>query len=142
MSRSFVSVWNEALGSWVAASECATARGKRSRSRVVAAAASIVTVPAGVVDHRRFRRLAPDCRCAGRRLGLRLGLPGDPARARAVARSWLAATPPLMLFSLNNAGADNAGAGFFAATARTTGYTNGTLELLGTQAFRCLAACG
>ena len=30
MNKSYVSVWNEALGSWVAASENTTARGKRS----------------------------------------------------------------------------------------------------------------
>jgi trimeric autotransporter adhesin len=36
MNKSYISVWNEALGSWVAASENTAARGKRSKTRVVA----------------------------------------------------------------------------------------------------------
>jgi hypothetical protein len=40
MNKSYISVWNEALGSWVAASENTVARGKRSKSKVVAGAAA------------------------------------------------------------------------------------------------------
>jgi outer membrane autotransporter protein len=37
MNRSFQSIWNQALGAWVAASETCTARGKKSSSTLVAA---------------------------------------------------------------------------------------------------------
>ncbi|CAD6530719.1 YadA-like family protein [Paraburkholderia metrosideri] len=53
MNKSYVSVWNEALGSWVAASENTTARGKRSKSRLSVVAtgtllAIVIGVPTGV----------------------------------------------------------------------------------------------
>ncbi|WP_366518650.1 ESPR domain-containing protein, partial [Neorhizobium sp. SHOUNA12B] len=37
MNRSFRSVWNEALGAWVAASEVCAARGKKSSSATLGA---------------------------------------------------------------------------------------------------------
>ncbi|MEN4920922.1 YadA-like family protein [Achromobacter spanius] len=43
-----------------------------------------------------------------------------------------------MTFSLNNAGADNGGAGFSASTARITGYSTGVLELKGTSGISML----
>ncbi|SMG56333.1 YadA-like family protein [Paraburkholderia susongensis] len=48
MNKSYISVWNEALGSWVAASEHTVARGKRSKSRAVAGAVATVVVLAGL----------------------------------------------------------------------------------------------
>jgi len=53
MNKSYKSVWNEALGAWVAVCENAVARGKRSRSRVVtgvavgAAAAVVMAAHSG-----------------------------------------------------------------------------------------------
>lgn len=38
MNKSFRSIWNEALGAWVAASEVCTARGKKSSSITIGAA--------------------------------------------------------------------------------------------------------
>ncbi|RZF30340.1 hypothetical protein EVC45_07595 [Paraburkholderia sp. UYCP14C] len=40
MNKSYISIWNEALGSWVAASENAVARGKRSKATVFAVVAT------------------------------------------------------------------------------------------------------
>ncbi|WP_407945890.1 ESPR-type extended signal peptide-containing protein [Paraburkholderia metrosideri] len=48
MNKSYISVWNEALGSWVAASENTRARGKRSSSRVVAGIGIVAVVLSGV----------------------------------------------------------------------------------------------
>ena len=42
MNKSYRTVWNEALGAWVAASEITKARGKRSRSGAVVAAAIVI----------------------------------------------------------------------------------------------------
>jgi hypothetical protein len=42
MNKSYRSIWNEALGAWVAASEITSARGKRSKSKVAAAVALVV----------------------------------------------------------------------------------------------------
>lgn len=42
MNKSYRSIWNESLGAWVAASEVSTARGKRSRAKVVIAAAALI----------------------------------------------------------------------------------------------------
>src|SRR5690349_7464643 len=42
MNKSYRSIWNEALGAWVAASETTRARGKRGGSRVALAAAASV----------------------------------------------------------------------------------------------------
>ncbi|MEX3634175.1 ESPR-type extended signal peptide-containing protein [Paraburkholderia sp. BR14320] len=50
MNKSYISVWNEALGSWVAASELAPARGKSSRAsavKIIALAAFVVAAQAG-----------------------------------------------------------------------------------------------
>lgn len=47
MNKSYRTVWNEALGAWVAASEITKARGKRSRSGTVVAAAAMVLVLGG-----------------------------------------------------------------------------------------------
>ncbi|WP_260326555.1 ESPR-type extended signal peptide-containing protein, partial [Paraburkholderia atlantica] len=44
MNKSYVSVWNEALGSWVAASENTVARGKRSKAKVITAAVALSLV--------------------------------------------------------------------------------------------------
>lgn len=38
MNKSYRSIWNEALGAWVAASEVTKARGKRGRSAVISLA--------------------------------------------------------------------------------------------------------
>ena len=46
MNKSYVSVWNESTGSWVAASENATVRGKRSKSKVLAGAATALAAVA------------------------------------------------------------------------------------------------
>ncbi|MBN3805707.1 hypothetical protein GXB81_22010 [Paraburkholderia sp. Ac-20336] len=48
MNKSYKSVWNEALGAWVAASEHTVARGKRSKSTVSSVLASAVVAVAGV----------------------------------------------------------------------------------------------
>ncbi|MGF6728588.1 autotransporter adhesin [Paraburkholderia youngii] len=48
MNKSYISIWNEALGSWIAASENMSARGKRSKSRTVAGAIATAVVLAGV----------------------------------------------------------------------------------------------
>ncbi|WP_187614634.1 ESPR domain-containing protein [Paraburkholderia sp. 31.1] len=54
MNKSYVSVWNESLGSWVAASEHTRARSKRSKSRVVAdsivAALGVIVGCSGVAE--------------------------------------------------------------------------------------------
>ncbi|QFZ83828.1 hypothetical protein GFK26_14230 [Variovorax paradoxus] len=42
MNKSYRSIWNEALGAWVAASELTSARGKKSKSRVATVAALVV----------------------------------------------------------------------------------------------------
>ena len=47
MNKSYRTVWNEALGAWVAASEITKARGKRSRSAKAVAAAVTVLVGLG-----------------------------------------------------------------------------------------------
>jgi hypothetical protein len=41
MNRSYRTVWNEALGAWVAISEISSARGKKSSSKVTLAAAAV-----------------------------------------------------------------------------------------------------
>jgi autotransporter adhesin len=46
MNKSYVSVWNEALGSWVAASENTAARGKRSKAKVSAVVATALVAAA------------------------------------------------------------------------------------------------
>ncbi|WP_143282445.1 ESPR domain-containing protein, partial [Burkholderia mallei] len=49
MNRSYRSIWNEALGAWVAASEISSARGKPNKSavaKVVTAAVLAVVVQA------------------------------------------------------------------------------------------------
>jgi hypothetical protein len=46
MNKSYISVWNEALGSWVAASEHTAARGKRSKAKVLAGAVSALAAVA------------------------------------------------------------------------------------------------
>ncbi|MBT2323875.1 ESPR domain-containing protein [Variovorax paradoxus] len=47
MNKSYRSVWNEALGTWVAASETVSARGRKSRSGSVAAAVLALVAVAG-----------------------------------------------------------------------------------------------
>ncbi|WP_233852449.1 YadA-like family protein [Paraburkholderia sp. HD33-4] len=61
MNKSYISVWNEALGSWVAASENTAARGKRSASRrvVVAAVAVVVGSAALLQAHEVLAANAP-----------------------------------------------------------------------------------
>ncbi|MGF6601515.1 autotransporter adhesin [Paraburkholderia sp. GAS448] len=46
MNKSYVSVWNEALGSWVAASENTVARGKRSKAKASAVVATALVAAA------------------------------------------------------------------------------------------------
>ncbi|MEX3811976.1 YadA-like family protein [Paraburkholderia sp. BR13439] len=48
MNKSYISIWNEALGSWVAASENMSVRGKRSKSRTVAGTIATAVVLAGM----------------------------------------------------------------------------------------------
>ncbi|MCO8649406.1 autotransporter adhesin family protein, partial [Burkholderia multivorans] len=43
MNRTYRSIWNEALGAWVAASELDAARGKPNKSAVAIAAAVVLT---------------------------------------------------------------------------------------------------
>lgn len=50
MNKSYRTVWNEALGAWVAASEITKARGKRSRSGAVAVATAVL-VALGNADY-------------------------------------------------------------------------------------------
>lgn len=47
MNKSYRTVWNEALGAWVAASEITKARGKRSRSGAVVVAAAVLVALGG-----------------------------------------------------------------------------------------------
>src|SRR5690349_2918191 len=47
MNKSYRTVWNEALGAWVAASEITKARGKRSRSGAVTVAVALVLAIGG-----------------------------------------------------------------------------------------------
>jgi hypothetical protein len=42
MNKSYRSVWNESLGAWVATSELTMSRGKRSKAKVVAGAATVL----------------------------------------------------------------------------------------------------
>ncbi|MDH6147912.1 ESPR-type extended signal peptide-containing protein [Paraburkholderia sp. WSM4179] len=46
MNKSYRTIWNEALGSWVAASENAAARGKRNKAKVCAVVATAVVAAA------------------------------------------------------------------------------------------------
>ena len=46
MNKSYRTIWNESLGAWVAASELATARGKRSRSSKIQTAAGLLLIGA------------------------------------------------------------------------------------------------
>ncbi|MBB5469839.1 autotransporter adhesin, partial [Paraburkholderia sp. CI2] len=46
MNKSYRTIWNEALGSWVAASENAVARGKRNKAKVCAVVATAVVAAA------------------------------------------------------------------------------------------------
>ncbi|WP_162588885.1 ESPR domain-containing protein [Variovorax sp. RA8] len=55
MNKSYRTVWNEALGAWVAASEITKARGKRSRSGAVVAAAVVLVALGGRVGPGRSR---------------------------------------------------------------------------------------
>jgi hypothetical protein len=48
MNKSYRSIWNESLGAWVAASEVANARGKRSGSRAMAAVIAAVALLGGL----------------------------------------------------------------------------------------------
>ena len=48
MNKSYISIWSEALGSWVPASENTTARGKRSKSRVAVGVAAVAVVLGGL----------------------------------------------------------------------------------------------
>ena len=45
MNKTYRSLWNESLGAWVAASEITSAGGKRSGTRVEAAAGSALPLP-------------------------------------------------------------------------------------------------
>ncbi|WP_431272948.1 YadA-like family protein [Variovorax ureilyticus] len=49
MNKSYRSIWNEALGAWVAGAENTKARGKRSKSRLVASAGGFAMVMAGTL---------------------------------------------------------------------------------------------
>ncbi|MGF6963345.1 hypothetical protein OKW43_000350 [Paraburkholderia sp. WC7.3g] len=46
MNKSYVSIWSEALGSWVAASENTVTRGKLNKARVCAVVATAVVAAA------------------------------------------------------------------------------------------------
>ncbi|WP_143752325.1 ESPR domain-containing protein, partial [Burkholderia sp. SRS-W-2-2016] len=48
MNKSYITVWNEVSGSWVAAPEFASARGKRSKGRMQRSVAAALAL-AGVV---------------------------------------------------------------------------------------------
>ncbi|WP_205704451.1 ESPR domain-containing protein [Burkholderia stabilis] len=51
MNRAYRSIWNESLGTWVAVSELASARGKPKKSKVVqAAAVAVLALGAQVHD--------------------------------------------------------------------------------------------
>ncbi|VTU37889.1 Adhesin YadA precursor [Variovorax sp. PBL-H6] len=72
MNKSYRTVWNEALGAWVAASEITKARGKRSRSSAVVAAAVVLValggsggagaqaVGGGIIDASGATAISPD----------------------------------------------------------------------------------
>lgn len=51
MNKSYKSVWNEALGTWIAASELASARGKASRSVVLKGIAAVALIAAAQAGH-------------------------------------------------------------------------------------------
>ncbi|MBC8726679.1 transporter, partial [Paraburkholderia sp. 31.1] len=51
MNKSYKSVWNEALGTWIAASELASARGKASRSVVLKGIAAVALITAAQAGH-------------------------------------------------------------------------------------------
>ena len=140
VNKSYISVWNEALGSWVAASEHTSARGKRSKSRVVAEVAVAIAGLSGV--------FATPVVQAANTTGSGLQLCNSSAGASS-GTSWgpgtgtgggsvLNCVSNTYSFSLNNAGGDTGGNGFTASTARVTGYMNGTLELLGANGISML----
>ncbi|MFL9933826.1 YadA-like family protein [Paraburkholderia sp. RL18-103-BIB-C] len=131
MNKSYISVWNEALGSWVAASENTVARGKRSKSKVVAGAVATMVGLAGLMG-------SPAAEAAGSGLQLCNGNAtngyswGSGSATGAALNCSYGGTQTAYGFSLNNAGTDTGDNGFSAATARITGYVNGKLELKGT----------
>ncbi|MBR7901672.1 ESPR domain-containing protein [Burkholderia multivorans] len=51
MNRTYRSIWNEALGAWVAASELDSARGKPNKSAVVKAVATVALVAGAAVGN-------------------------------------------------------------------------------------------
>ncbi|EEA04285.1 Hep_Hag repeat-containing protein [Burkholderia sp. H160] len=56
MNKSYVSIWSEALGSWVAALENTIARGKRNKAKVCAVVATAVVAAASLapVAHAQY----------------------------------------------------------------------------------------
>ncbi|MGJ7615089.1 MULTISPECIES: ESPR-type extended signal peptide-containing protein [unclassified Variovorax] len=50
MNKSFKSIWNESLGAWVAASELACGRGKRSKSSAAVVVVSALLLAGGVME--------------------------------------------------------------------------------------------
>ena len=54
MNKSYRSIWNESLGAWVAVSEVASARGKRSKRSVVGAAVALVIAAGAGAAHAQY----------------------------------------------------------------------------------------
>ncbi|WP_274428677.1 ESPR-type extended signal peptide-containing protein, partial [Achromobacter arsenitoxydans] len=124
MNHIFSLVWNAVSQMWVAVAETARSRSKPGRSRRAAPAAAIVLGGFGALA------FSPVSWGAGS--GLQLCDPtlttGSSAGSGGVFQSLNCAATGLT-FSLNNAGTDGGAVGFNAATARVSGYADGSLEL-------------
>ncbi len=164
MNKSYISVWNDALGAWVAAPETASSHGGKGT-------ASSCTISPGVAAVARPARpfkaalmpiamaigaaMSPGTAAAQATTGSG-GLELCPAGVGGVGSSWgplssavgiMDCTAPAqsgsgMAFSLNNGAASNGSWGFAdnAITARVTGYDNGLLEIQGAGGISMLNA--
>jgi autotransporter adhesin len=133
MNKSYITVWNEKLGAWVAASEIASANGKRSKSRRVLTSALVATAGIAALASAPSAIAGGALQlCGGSAGGVAGGTTGSGYSygAGSAGANSLTCTTAAQ-FSLNNAGDDNGSGGLFAATARVTGYSDGLLELMG-----------
>lgn len=137
MNKSYISIWSEVLGTWVAASENTSARGKRSKSRVVVEAVVAMSALSGLwgASAAQANTTGSGLQLCNAAAGATSGMSWGPGTTAATALSCATGT---YSFSLNNSGTDAGGNGFSTSTARVTGYINGTLELMGANGISML----
>lgn len=91
MNRAYRSIWNESLGTWVAVSELASARGKPKKSKVVqAAAVAVLALGAQVHDaHAQYVANASSSATQGASIAIGSAGGGDSLRGSAMGnRDW------------------------------------------------------